>query len=66
VHIPIRCRLASAGIGCRWLPVWLPELAIFDLFMTLNRVSVQATRVMERLAHRHTSRQAHELSSGRA
>jgi hypothetical protein len=29
--------MTSAGIGCRWLPVWLPELAIFDLFMTLNR-----------------------------
>ena len=43
------CRLASAGIGCDWLPVRLPKLAIFDLFMTLNREPVRVSRGIERM-----------------
>ena len=39
------------GLGrCRWLPVWLPELAIFDLFMALNCEPVRVARGTERLA----------------
>jgi hypothetical protein len=37
----------SAEIGCRWLP----RLAIFDLFMTLNR---EPTCVAHGMEHRHS------------
>jgi hypothetical protein len=55
--------MASAGIGWRWLPVWLPKLAIFGLFMTLSR---EITRIALGLERRGTPRPSAALRRLRA